>query len=255
MSTHTGPREWDAETYDRVSAPQLRWGLEVLERLPLRGDEIVLDAGCGPGRLTERLLQRLPHGRVVGVDASAAMVAKARERLGGQAEVRVVDLTELVLEEPVDAVFSNAVFHWIADHDRLFRALHEALRPGGRLVAQCGGKGNVAALGRTIRAVAVEQPFATHLAGFGGIWNFATADSTAERLRHAGFTDVDCWLEPKPVRPEEPREFLATIALGPHLARLPEALRDPFVEAVVERMASPVELDYVRLNISARRPS
>ncbi|MFL5957235.1 MAG: class I SAM-dependent methyltransferase, partial [Solirubrobacterales bacterium] len=81
------PREWDATTYDRVSTPQLEWGLRVLDRLPLRGDERVLDAGCGSGRVTARLAERLPRGHVVAVDASAAMVARAREALPPDAEV------------------------------------------------------------------------------------------------------------------------------------------------------------------------
>ena len=137
-------REWDAATYDRVSEPQLQWGREVLDRLPLRGDERVLDAGCGSGRVTAELQSRLPRGRVVAVDGSAAMVARAREALGPGAEVIESDLLDLELEEPVDAVFSTATFHWILDHDRLFNRLHAAVRPGGAMEAQCGGEGNVA---------------------------------------------------------------------------------------------------------------
>ena len=86
------------------------------------------------------------------------------------------------------------------------------------------------------------------------MWNFQTAEDTEERLKVAGFEDVRCWLQEKLVRPEEPLPFLRTVTLGPHLGRLPEELRDPFVEAVGEAMGEPLELDYVRLNIEARRP-
>ncbi|MBA3328711.1 MAG: methyltransferase domain-containing protein, partial [Solirubrobacterales bacterium] len=118
---------------------------EVLHRLDLRGDETVLDAGCGSGRVTRMLLDRLPRGRVIAVDASPDMVGRAREELGPGADVRRADLATLRLQtaESVDAVFSNAVFHWVDDHDALFASLAGALRPGGRLVAQCGGEGNV----------------------------------------------------------------------------------------------------------------
>ena len=105
--------------------------MEVLDRLELSGDETAIDAGCGSGRVTAELLERLPEGRVIAVDGSAAMVAKAKERLGDRAAYLVADLAELELEEPVDLIFSTATFHWITDHERLFARLHAALRPGG----------------------------------------------------------------------------------------------------------------------------
>src|SRR4051794_41268429 len=138
-------RSWDAAAYHRVSAPQLEWAEKVLERLPLEGDETVLDAGCGAGNVTQLLLDRLPRGHVVAVDSSESMVEHARQALDpDRTTVLQADLAELELDEPVDAAFSNAVFHWVPDHDALFARLHAALRPGGPLVAQCGGEGNVA---------------------------------------------------------------------------------------------------------------
>jgi trans-aconitate 2-methyltransferase len=249
---NSGPREWDAETYDAISDPQFSWGVEVLGRLELGGDEAVLDAGCGSGKVTAELAKRLPRGRIVAVDGSEAMIAKARERLGDTAAYSVQDLSELEVDEPVDLVFSTATFHWILDHDRLFRRLHGVLRPGGRLVAQCGGRGNVAEHAQTIAAIATQPPFAAHFEGMTVMWNFAGPEETEARLRDAGFAEARCWLEPKPVTPEQPLEFTSTVTLGPHLARLPEELRRPFAEAILERSPTPLTLDYVRLNIEAR---
>src|SRR3954468_14848911 len=130
------PRDWNAESYQRVSAPREAMGREVLDRLELRGDERVVDAGCGTGRVTAALLERLPRGQVVAVDGSPAMVEQVRERLGDRVDARVAALLELELDAPVDAILSTATFHWIADHDRLFSRLLAALKPGGRLVAQ-----------------------------------------------------------------------------------------------------------------------
>ena len=169
------PREWNAASYDRMSDPQVAMARDVIDRLDLRGDERVLDAGCGTGRVTELLLERVPNGSVVAVDGSEAMVEQARERLGDRAEVFASDLLELTLERPVDAVISTATFHWIADHELLFARLHAALKPGGRLVAQCGGYGNVANVQAAIDAV--DHPA---LRGWAGPWNFATPQ------RHAG---------------------------------------------------------------------
>jgi trans-aconitate 2-methyltransferase len=213
----------------------------------------VLDAGCGSGNVTEQLVERLPRGRVIAVDGSHDMVRKARERLGSRAEVRQGDLAELDLDEQVDVVFSNAVFHWIPDHDRLFARLHAALQPGGRLVAQCGGQGNVASVMEALIQVVAQERFVRHFEGFEAGLRFASDTETAERLERTGFTDVRCWLEPRLMRPEEPYDFMRTVTLGQHLARLPDKLQRPFVEAVIEQMGEPLEIDYVRLNIDARR--
>lgn len=248
------PREWDATTYDRISAPQQEWGLEVIERLDLRGHETVLDAGCGSGRVTRQLLERLPHGHVVAVDGSQDMVDKARAALGPAVDVWQADLVELELPEPVDAILSTAVFHWIPDHPRLFGALHGALRPQGRLEAQCGGRGNLDLFHGELAAVTAEPRWRGAFEDWAGPWNFAGPEETAERLEHAGFTDVHCRLESRMVEPPEPEEFLRTVCLGNHLERLPEAQRADFVARVRERMGAEPRLDYVRLNISARRP-
>jgi trans-aconitate 2-methyltransferase len=251
---NTGPREWDAQTYDRVSDPQYEWGLEVLDRLELAGDEYVMDAGCGSGRVTAHLLERLPEGRVMCVDASESMLAKAREALGDQADYLVADLSDLEADEPVDAIFSTATFHWVMDHDRLFARLHQALRPGGRLVAQCGGEGNVAQHARAIVAVASRPEFAPHFGDMQVMWNFSSPAETDARLRRAGFDQVSCWLEDKPVQPEDPYAFTTTVTMGPHLSHLPEDLHRPFAEAVLDLEEDPLVLNYVRLNIDARRP-
>ena len=251
---HTGPREWNAEVYDRISDPQFEWAAEVVDRLELHGDEVVLDAGCGSGRVTELVLERLPRGRLVGIDGSASMVAMAREALGDRAEIREGDLAQLDLHEEFDLVYSNAVFHWIPDHENLFRRLFAALRPGGRLVAQCGGHGNVASLIAVIAEVGAQPRFAEHFSGMSSGLNFATSEDTEARLRAAGFEDVHCWLQRKDTRPTEARQFLATVTLGPQLERLPEELKDPFVDEVATRMGEPLVLDYVRLNIEAARP-
>lgn len=247
------PRDWDATTYDRVSAPQQRWAAEQLGRLELRGDEVVLDAGCGSGKVTLELADRVPRGTVYAVDAAPSMVAHTQEALGDRAIALCQDLVDLALPEPVDVVFSNATFHWIPDHDALFAALERNMKPAGRLVAQCGGKGNIDAFRRISNDVADEEPFAPYFAGWTRPWNYATAEETAERLRRAGFTDVSCWLEDRPTELAEPRSFVATVCLVRHLDPLPEDLRDRFIDTVLERVEAPVVLDYVRLNMTGRR--
>lgn len=228
-----------------------RWGSAVLDRLPLVGWETVLDAGCGSGRVTERLLDRLPHGRVIAADAAPSMLAEARRRLarfGDRVTFVECDLGRpLPIEGQVDTVFSTSTFHWVADHDALFANLAAVLGTGGWLVAQCGGVGNVASVQRVAADLLHD--------GWMGPWTFATPQETAARLVAAGFVDVETWLqdEPTPLEPGEPLEtFLRTVILRAHLDRLPEAERSGFVRRVAERLPSPV-IDYVRLNIVARR--
>jgi trans-aconitate 2-methyltransferase len=252
VTTPSRPRDWDAATYDRVADPQTRWGRAVLDRLPLEGTERVLDAGCGSGRVTELLAERLPNGRVVALDASAAMIEAARARLaafGDRIEYVVADLSRpLPLEQPVDAILSTATFHWVPDHDALFVNLAAVLHPGGRLVAQCGGVGNIASVRRVLATIGDGWPGAAH---------YETPEATAHRLEAAGFVDVQCWLTEEPTRfePGEPLEtFLRTVILGGHVERLPADERDGFVKAVAAGLPEPV-IDYVRLNISARRAS
>ena len=243
-------REWDARTYDRIAAPQTRWGSVVLERLPLEGSERVLDAGCGSGRVTELLAARLPRGRVVALDSSAAMIETARGRLapfGDRIEYVVADLGQpLPLNEPVDAILSTATFHWVPDHDALFANLAAVLRPGGLLVAQCGGVGNIATVRRVLATIGDGWPGAAH---------YETPLATVTRLDAAGFVDIECWLTDEPTRfePGEPLEtFLRTVILGGHLERLPADERDGFVKAVADGLPEPL-IDYVRLNIVAKR--
>jgi trans-aconitate 2-methyltransferase len=229
-----------------------RWGASVLERLPLRGDETVLDAGCGSGRVTEQLLDRLLDGRVIALDASPSMVAAARDRLarfGDRVTYVVADLGRPLPLEPasVDAILSTATLHWVRGHDALFGHLAAPLRPGGRLVAQCGGAGNIAA---------VQRALATVGDGWTGPWTFATPEDTRMRLEAAGFIDIETWLHDELERfePGAPfREYLRTVVLGAHLERLrTEAERETLVDAVAAALASP-EIGYVRLNILATR--
>lgn len=261
MSTDqpAGPRDWEGASYDTLSTPQQQMGGDVLERLRprLRGDETVLDAGCGSGRVTAALLPLVPNGHVIGVDGSPSMIAEARQLLPASVELQVQDLAELVLDTPVDAIVSTATFHWLPDHERLFAHLARALRPGGPFEAQCGGAGNIASVDAAVDRLRRRAPWDVAFTGWEGPWNFATPEQTSARLEAAGFVDVRTWLEPRPVPlpVEHEHAYLRTVVLGSHMERLPEEAHDDFVEAIRDelRVDGRIVLDYVRLNISATR--
>jgi trans-aconitate 2-methyltransferase len=249
------PRDWNAISYDAVARPVQALGHTLLDRLELQGGETVLDAGCGSGAVTAALVDRVPRGRVIAVDGAPTMVAEARARLGDRADVRLADLSGLELETPVDVVFSSATFHWVPDHETLFRRLHAVLKPGGRLLAQYGGDGNIAEVRAAITRAAAEPPFAASLAGWPGPWTFDAPGVATAALERAGFTDVTAGLHTVTVTSDRPHEYLETVILGGHLQRLPDGLRAPFVAAVAAGLPEPLVVDYVRITVSARRPA
>jgi trans-aconitate 2-methyltransferase len=249
-----GPRDWDGATYDRIADPMTRWGADVLARLPLRGDETVLDAGCGSGRVTEMLLRRLPRGHVVALDAAPSMLVEARRRLASfadrvtfvEADLLALDIDALPGRTPVDAVLSTATFHWVLDHDRLFANLASVMAPGARVVAQCGAAGNIAGLLEAVASTGAARA---------GTWLYATPDDTEARLGRAGFEDIEVWTHLAPTRFERRDEletFLETVCLRAHLADMAPTERARVLQAVADAMPEPV-IDYVRLNISACR--
>ncbi len=243
----------------------MSWGKKVLARVPLRGDEHVLDAGCGTGRLTRDLLEALPRGRVTGLDLSENMLRTAEQHLapefGGRVRFVRANLQHLDLPPEYDIIFSTASFHWVKNHDELFAGLYRALRPGGGLYAQCGGAGNLARFLARAHALLEAEAYAAHLAGFESPWEFATAELTAERLCRAGFVSIESSLEDAPTlfpNAHEFQQFVESVILRRHLERIPEAALRQQLLAELGRLAAsddpPFLLDYVRLNLKAQRP-
>ncbi|HKW27093.1 MAG TPA: methyltransferase domain-containing protein [Terriglobales bacterium] len=257
-------REWNSEVYQRVSRPQFSWGKKVLDRVHMQGDETVLDAGCGTGRLAGELLERLPRGRLLAVELSDNMLRAARQelepRFSGQVWFVVADLQRLPFHQVAHGIFSAAVFHWIKDHERLFRSLHDALRPGGWLEAQCGGGPNLGALLGRAEALISAPPLEQFFSGWQRPWEYASPETTAERLRQAGFIEINTGLESAPVQlssDKEYREYLANVIFHRHLERIDQPeLRQRLLDELTHQSAQddpPFVLDYWRLNMSARK--
>lgn len=265
MSSSSQSREWNAAEYHRLSAPQFQWGKKVLGELHLRGDECVLDAGCGTGKLTHLLLENLPRGRVIGLDLSRNMVLHAQQNLRplfrDHIEFIAADLLHLPFRAAFDGIFSTASFHWVLDHEALFQNLWNALRPGGWLHAQCGGGPNLARVRSRVQVIAQTPKYSRWLGDCREPWFFSDAEGAAARLCAAGFEEVRTDLEPGAFAVSTSQEFqdyLRTFVLHRHLQRLPEEpLRHDFIREIADVSANdqPVwNLDYWRLNLRARRP-
>ena len=255
---------WDADVYDRISRPMRRWARRVIEDLELRGDETILDAGCGSGAVTLDLLERLPDGRIYAVDSSAEMIASLTKQLDERCITNVVpihaDLTDFELPEPVERVFSNAVFHWIPDDRALFSCLYRATKPGGRLRAQCGGVGNLAEVLVSAGSIRTGARFARYLDGFVDGKKYRSEAEVTTSLAAVGWREVRTQLWPEPVPFEDLAEaalYLKTIILRDHVARLPGDLADDYAHAIVDetvrRRGAPFTADYVRLDLWAIR--
>ena len=244
------PIPWKGEDYDRISAPHADMGTPALDRLRLAGDERVLDLGCGSGRVTERLLERLPRGRAIALDGSASMLAEARRRLARFSDR--VDYIQADLASPplpiggvVDAVMSTATLHWVVDHDALFEGIGGAVRAGGQLSFQCGGEGNAAAMIEAVREQGVETASVFHMAG---------VDETVARLAANGFRRIEAWLQPQTITfetREDMLEYIVTPYLRPATG-LPEEELYRLADGVVDRLGV-LAIDYVRLNVTARK--
>lgn len=256
---------WNAEVYERIGKPMRRWAQAVIADLQLKGDETVLDAGCGSGSVTFDLLERLPHGRIYAVDASEEMIDSLTKQLDERGEGRVVpvhaSLTDFVLPEQVDRVFSNAVFHWITDDDALFGTLVRATKPGGNMRAQCGGQGNNAHVLEAVETVRRQHPFAEHLGDFQDSKKYRTPQEAISALERVGWIDAQANLFDQPVPFDDDEAaalYVRTILLRDHVARMPEDVGVDYSRAVVaetvRRWGRPYVADYVRLDLWASKP-
>lgn len=260
--------EWNAAVYHQAANPHVNWGAGVVSAAALQGHERVADVGCGTGRVTEQLLDQLPHGHIVAIDRSANMIEQAQANLEPRYRDRVSFLQRDLLEldphdvgEPVDVVFSTATFHWIRDHRTLFANLFAILKPGGRLIAQCGGGENLKMHVERAEALMASTRYRQWFEHWDAP-NFSVDQQSAiHHMRQAGFTGIETHVTEAPVvlgDAEEFSTFLTTIVFREHLEQIPDAsAREAFIGELT-RLAATDEpaflLDYWRLNMRAVRP-
>jgi trans-aconitate 2-methyltransferase len=259
---------WNAEEYHRSSFAQKSWADELITKLPLTGDEHLLDIGCGDGKVTAEIARRIPRGAALGVDSSEDMIRFAREHHPHaqfpNLSFRLADAGELPFDDEFDVVFSSAALHWVIDHAPVLSGIRRALHPGGRALLQMGGFGNAAELFEIADAMRGEEPWAAHFAAFVFPWGFYTPEEYEPWVVEAGLTPVRVDLIPKNTAQPGREGLLSWMRTTwmPYLAYLPEPLREPFMAEAVERYVAghPVDADgsihvrMVRLEVEALRP-
>lgn len=201
---------WVPQDYAASSSGQSVWAHDLLSRLSLRGDEVVLDVGCGNGQITAELATHVPGGRVIGMDASLEMINFAREsfppqqfpnptfiHLDAQAISTDVEMHSIA---PCDIAFSNAALHWMHDQPAVLRGLHRILKPGGQLILSAGGHGNAAGMIDVIDEVMSRARWQDSFRSFRFPWQFSTADEFRGWLNAAGFVPRRVELVPKQMK-------------------------------------------------------
>ena len=260
---------WDPRDYERHSAAQESWARDCLTRLRLRGDERILDIGCGDGRVSVELAALVPAGQVLAVDASHEMIGHAREKhLGAECcnlAFAVADATDLACEDRFDLVVSFNCLHWVRDQTAVLGGAARALVPGGRTFLHFAGRGNVAGMISVVTEVAARDAWRPAFAEFAFPWCFPDASSYRDLVQAAGLEPVRVELLERQMAHEGAAAlagWLRTTWL-PYLDRLPAARGEAFVDEVVAAYlaARPADdqgrvwIDAVRLEVEAQRPA
>lgn len=257
-----GQVRWNASDYHQHASAQTGWGRDVHERLGLRGDERLVDLGCGDGRLTAELAARVPRGRILGIDADPEMIAFARAHHGGDSvEFVLGDARSFSLGRRADLIVSTACLHWVEDQTAVLACCRAHLDPGGRVFFQMGGRGNCAELVTAARAVADRPRWARWLLPFSHPWHFHGPEVFRELLPRCGFRAVRAELVAKDMVHDGPGALGAWLRTTwmPVLSRVPEPLRAELGEAIVaEHLArrppdaqGRTHADMVRLEVEA----
>ncbi len=251
-------QNWNAKDYAKYSKAQEVWAKELITKLELKGDENILDLGCGDGKVTA-LLSTSTDGKIVGVDKSEAMVALAKTSYS-DIEFMVMDATELTFEKQFDIVFSNAVLHWVHNHEAVLRGIKKALKPNGKILLQFGGYGNAKAILNIMESF-IDKNYAKYFANFEFPYNFPHNDTYTKLLEKVGFRDINARLIPKDMAHENIDAFKGWIRTTwfPYTDCLPKSMREEFIDGLVKEYLkiSPldekgkVHVEMIRLEIEA----
>ncbi|MDI6874679.1 class I SAM-dependent methyltransferase [Candidatus Solincola sp.] len=268
MTERTTSYLWDAEDYRHFSSQQKKWGRELMDKLRLRGDEHILDLGCGDGMLAAELAERVPRGSVLGVDISPEMINHACRSYPPSRYPNlaweVADASRLDFYERFDIVFSNAVLHWVRDQSAALRGIARALKTGGILLAQMAGRGNAAEVARVLVSLMASERWSTYFHDMEIPYLFLHPEEYVPLLEEAGLDPVRVELMEKDMvhRGKEGMAGWIRSTWLPFTQRIPEERREEFISELVDgylRDFPPdeeglVHVQAIRLEVEARKP-
>ena len=262
---NTGTAKWNAAEYAANSVVQQTWARELIAKLGLRGNEHILDVGCGDGKVTAEIARAVPKGSVTGIDASAEMISFAKKAFPKKSipnlEFHVMDAREIEFDEEFDLVFSNAALHWVDNHQRFLAGASSVLKPGGRLLVSCGGRGNAQDVFVALRPELRAKLWREFFRQIPEPYFFYAPDEYKKWLAKAGFKTLNVRLAPKDATYPGPDGFAAWLRTTwiPYVQRVPDDLRETFIAAVTHRYVAKhppdaenkIHVKMVRLEIDA----
>ncbi len=255
---------FDGEGYRNASRPQKEWGMAVIGSIDWKGDESVVDLGCGDGVLTAEIAHRIPNGKVLGLDSSKSMIETARKHESSNLSYKLMDVSQMRFSKEFDMVFSNAALHWVPDHDRLLATIGQALKNGGKVRLNFAGDGNCPTMFRGMREIMSDKRFREYFENFVWPWYMPKVDPYRIKLIRAGFTDIEVWMEDADrtfVSEQEYSRFIQNAALVPLLDRISDQEeRTLFRHFVLQRILELSKRDdgyfeqFRRINVKAIWP-
>ncbi len=266
QNPHDGQYQWDAGDYAKNSGAQMEWANELIAKLNLKGDESVLDIGCGDGRVTREIADCLPKGSVVGIDNSLEMIrlAKASFPKDQFANLRFEtgDAGNLKIDSRFDIIFSNAALHWVKDHRPVLAGIKKCLKPNGRILLQMGGQGNALAIFRVLETLVNQRDWSPYFNGFTFPYGFYDDKIYSQWLHETGLEPIRVELIPKDMIYEDINGLEGWIRTTwlPYTNRVPDDLKETFINTLaktyIQFHPSPnddkIHVGMVRLEAEAR---
>ncbi len=231
--------EFDGKKYEKASIFQQEWGNKLISELNLKGDEDILDLGCGNGLLTANLAKLVPNGNVIGIDASEGMIEVAKEKERNNLKFELMDLNEPGLDCQFDFIFSNAALHWVKNHERLWNNIQKILKSNGFVRFNFAADGNCSHFFKIIREVIEFEEYRKFFSGFQWPWYTPTLDEYENILKNFAFSELNIWEENKDRFFPDKEAVIRWVNqpnIVPFLEYIPEDKKEIFRVIVIKQM-------------------